>query len=190
MPSPHDSALADLGYTEEWLSAGVLDRDQLAEQHKRFESGGTRKTSRYRSQTVDAWLARDEPLDAGQIEAFLSLLAADPDPKLAKNAVAELVQSPRIDLDLLDHIAQLDPAILKRHQALIRRTYLTRRLDEGITDELIELLIEDQDAAIQTRLIRDTRLSRKHAELLAKRGANPTIREKSQAWFQDKKFWK
>ncbi len=73
---------------------------------------------------------------------------------------------------------------------MIRRTYLTRRLDEGVTDELIELLIKDQDAAIQTRLIRDTRLMRKHAELLAKRGANPTIREKSQAWFQDKKFWK
>ena len=184
------SALADLGYTEEWLSAGVLDREQLADQHKRFESGGTRKTSQYRSQTVRAWLARDEPLDSARVNAFLALLAADPDPKLAKNSVAELVQSPRIDLDLLDHIAQLDPAILRRHEALIRRTYLTRRLDEGITDELIQLLIDDRDAAIQTRLIRDTRLSRKHAELLAKGGANPTIREKSQAWFQDKKFWK
>lgn len=184
------STLADLGYTEEWLSAGVLDREQLADQHRRFESGGTRKTSRYRSQTVSAWLARDEPLDSARVDAFLALLAADPDPKLARRSVADLVQSPRIDLDLLDHIVHRDPAILKRHEALIRRTYLTRRLDQGITDELIQLLIDDRDTAIQTRLIRDTRLSRKHAELLAKAGANPTIREKSQAWFQDKKFWK
>ena len=86
MPSPHHSALADLGYTEEWLSAGVLDREQLAEQHERFESGGTRKTSRYRSQTVSAWLTRDEPLDSARVDAFLAVLAADPDPKLAKKA--------------------------------------------------------------------------------------------------------
>ena len=184
------SALAAIEYTEEWLSAGVLDREQLAEQHERFESGGTRKTSRYRSQTLGAWLARDEPLDSAQVDAYLALLAADPDPKLAKRSIAELIQSPRIDLDLLDHIAQSDPTILKRHEALIRRTYLTLRLDEGVTDELIQLLIDDRDAAIQTRVIRDTRLSRKHAELLAKQGANPTIREKSQAWYQDKKFWK
>jgi hypothetical protein len=59
-----------------------------------------------------------------------------------------------------------------------------------VTDELFERVIESGDAAIQTGLIHDSRLSRKHAELLAKRGANPTIREKAQAWFQDKKYWK
>ena len=51
-------------------------------------------------------------------------------------------------------------------------------------------MIELQDASIQTKLVRDSRLSRRHAELLAKRGANPTIRENARAWFQDKSFWR
>ena len=39
-------------------------------------------------------------------------------------------------------------------------------------------------------LIRDSRLSRKHAELLSKRAVNPTIREKARKWLTDKQFWK
>ena len=46
------------------------------------------------------------------------------------------------------------------------------------------------DAAIQTELIRDPRVSKKQAGELAKRGANPTIRQNAQSWFQDKKAWK
>ena len=74
--------------------------------------------------------------------------------------------------------------------ARIRRTYLMRRMDDEVTDELIQQVIELQDASIQTKLVRDSRLSRRHAELLAKRGANPTIRENARAWFQDKSFWR
>ena len=183
-------ALADLEYSEEWLSSGVLDRERLAQQHERFTSGGTQKTSRYRAQTVSAWLEDGEPLDTARIDAFIALLAGDPDPKLAQSSVAELIQSPRIDLDLLDHIAKSDPKLLKKHEALIRRTYLERRLEEGVTDELIRLVLDARDAAIQTRLIRDSRVSRKQAETLAKQGANPTLREKAQAWVLDKKAWK
>jgi hypothetical protein len=79
---------------------------------------------------------------------------------------------------------------MRRHEPLIRRTYLTRRLDQGVTDALLAQVIEFQEAAIQTALIRDARLSRKQAELLAKHGANPTIRKQAQAWFRDRKSWK
>ncbi len=117
-------------------------------------------------------------------------MSADPDPKLAQGAIAGLIQSPRVSLEQLERIARSDPKLMRRHEPLIRRTYLTRRMAGGVTDELIERVIEFQDASIQTHLIRDSRLSRRHAERLAQRGANMTIRENARAWLQDKKAWK
>jgi hypothetical protein len=184
------SALEALGYTADWLHAGLLDRARLAEQHARLQAGGTRKTARYRSETVAAWLEAGGTITDAELDAFLSVAGADPDPKVTHAAVVGLIQSPRISLDQLDRIARSDPKLMRRHEPLIRRTYLTRRLDEGVTDALIQRVVDLRDAAIQTALIRDPRLSRRHAELLAKHGANPTLREKAQAWLQDKKHWK
>ena len=184
------AALRALGYSEAWLEAGLLDRGLLAEQYQRHQAGGTRKTGKYRSQALAAWRRGTEPIGDAQLDAFLALMAADADAKMAQSAIAELIQSPRISLGQLERIAQSDPKLMKRHEAAIRRSYLTRRLDQGVTDPLLARVIEYEDAAIQTKLIRDPRLTRKHAELLAKQGANPTIRTQAQAWFQDKKAWK
>jgi hypothetical protein len=183
------SALEALGYTEAWLHAGLLDRRRLADQYERFQAGGTRKTGKYRAQALAAWREAGGGIDDPQLDAFLALMGADPDAKMAQAAIAELIRSPRLSLDQLGRIAQSDPQLMRRHEPLIRRTYLTRRLDEGVTDELLQRVIECGEAAIQTGLIRDARLSRKHAELLARQGANPTIRENALAWFQDKKAW-
>ena len=65
-----------------------------------------------------------------------------------------------------------------------------RRLAAGVSDELMQQVIESRDAAIQTGLVRSPQLTRKQAELLAARGANPTIRQNAQTWVQDKKAWK
>jgi hypothetical protein len=184
------TALEELGYSEEWLRSGILDRQLLAEQHQRFRGGGSRRLEKYRSQALGTWLAGSGPISEAQLHSLLSLIGAEPDAKLGQTALAALIQSPRISLDQLEHIAQSDPEIMRRHEPLIRRTYLTRRLDAGVTDELLAQVIEFQEASIQTALIRDARLSRKQAELLAKRGANPTIRANAQAWFQDKSFWR
>ncbi len=190
MADAEQNALGALGYTLAWLKSGLLDRERLAEQYERFEAGGTRKTGKYRSQTLAAWLEATEAISDAQLDAFLSLMSADPDPKLAQGAIANLIQSSRISLEQLERIAHSDPKLMRRHEPLIRRTYLTRRMAAGVTDELIERVIEFQDASIQNSLIRDSRLSRKHAELLGQRGANPTIRENARAWHQDKKAWK
>jgi hypothetical protein len=183
-------ALQALGYDAAWLEAGILERGLLAEQHARFLSGGTRKTARYRSQAVTAWCAADGEVPDAQLEAFLGLIGDEPDAKLAHRALAELIRSPRLSLEGLERIARADPKLVQRHVPLLRRTVLSRRLGEGVTDALIAKVIELQDAAIQTQLVRDPRLSRKHAEALAKHGANPTIRENAAAWFQDKKAWR
>jgi hypothetical protein len=184
------TALEDLGYSEEWLRSGILDRQLLAEQHERFRGGGSRKIAKYHSEALGAWLAGSGPIGEAQLDAFLSLIGAERDAKLGQSALAALIQSPRISLEQLERIAQSGPEVMRRHEPLIRRTYLTRRLDQGVTDALLAQVIEFQEAAIQTALIRDARLSRKQAELLAKHGANPTIRKQAQAWFRDRKSWK
>ncbi len=183
-------ALEALGYTEEWLHAGLLDGALLAEQYERMQSGGTRKTAKYRAQAVTAWLTGGSPLDDEQIDAFLSAMKAESDSKLSNSSIGELIQSPRISLEQLERIARSDEKLMRRHEARIRRVYLTHQMEAGVTDEHMVQVIEAKDAAIQTALIRDSRLTRKHAELLAKRGANGTIREKAQKWFQDKASWK
>ncbi|MFP8880098.1 MAG: hypothetical protein AAEJ52_19680 [Myxococcota bacterium] len=182
------AALDALGYTEEWLRAGLLDSALLAEQFERLQSGGTKKTARYRAQAASAWLAGESALTDEQIDAFLGVVRADS--KLSHATIAELIQSQRINLEQLERIARSDEKLMRHHEALIRRTYLMRQMESGVTDEHMVQVIEYKDAAVQTSLIRDSRLARKHAELLAKRGANSTIREKARKWSQDKQFWR
>jgi hypothetical protein len=169
-------ALAALGYDEAWLTEGLLSRALLSEQYARLQAGGTKKTGRYRAQAAAAWTEAAESLRDPQIDAFLTLMREDPDQKMAQSAIAALIGSRRISLEQLERIAQSDAKLMRRHEPLVRRTYLSRRLDEGVTDELLERVLEFADAAIQTKL--------------AKRGANPTIRDNATAWFQDKKAWR
>lgn len=183
-------ALEALGYNEEWLSSGILDRALLAAQYQRLQAGGTKKMGRYRSQAVTAWCEIDRRVEDAQLDAFLALMAAEPDAKVSQAGIVELIQSSRITLDQLGRIAGSDPKLMRRHEKLIRRAYLGRRLAEEVTDDLIAQVIEFQDASIQTGLVRDSRLSRRQAEKLARHGANPTIRANAEAWFQDKKAWK
>jgi len=134
--------------------------------------------------------AHTQPLEGNQVDAFLESARAEPNAKRARAAVAELIDSPRLGLDQLERIARSDRKLVRGNEDRIRRTYLNRRLAEGITDPLFEQVIESRDATVQTKLVRDARLTRKQAEQLAKRGSNPTIRQNAQAWFQDKKAWK
>lgn len=145
------------------------------------------QTSRLESLT--AWLASPGPIDDAQIEDFLTRVRAEPDAKLAATAIALLIASPRLSLAQLERIARSDRALMRRHEPLIQRTYLSRRLETEVSDELLERVLELKDASIQTRLVRDARLTRKQAEKLATRGANPTLRANAQAWVKDKKAW-
>ena len=142
-----------------------------------------------RLETLTAWLASPGAIDDAQIEEFLVRVREEPDAKLAAAAVAALIASPRLGLAQLERIARSDRALMRRHEPLIQRTYLTRRLEAEFSDELLERVLELKDASIQTRLVRDPRLTRKQAERLAKRGANPTIRGNAEAWVKDKKAW-
>lgn len=143
---------------------------------------------------IDAVLAAlrsgEEPLAEAQVSAFLEAVAAETDPKRARTAMAELIDSPRLGLAELEQVARSDPKLVRGHEARIRRSYLGRRLVDEVSEELFEQVIESRDATIQTELVRDPRISRKQARQLAKRGANPTIRQNAQSWFQDKKAWK
>ena len=72
-------ALDELGYTQAWLDAGVLDSTLLLEQIERLEAGGSKKLGRYRAKAVSTWLEGEGAIDDGCLDAFLTLIAADPD---------------------------------------------------------------------------------------------------------------
>jgi hypothetical protein len=153
-------------------------------------AASARKLAAARLETLTAWLDGAGRIEDAQIEEFLGRVRSEPDAKVAASAIAALIASPRLALAQLEHIARSDRALMLRHQPLIQRTYLARRLETEVSDELLERVLELADASIQTRLVRDARLTRKQAERLAQRGANPTLRANAQAWLQDKKAWK
>jgi len=141
------------------------------------------------SDSLTAWLEAPGAIDDAQIDAFLARVREERDPKLASAAVAALIGSPRLSLAQLERVARSDRELMRRHEPLIQRTYLARRLETEVSDELLERVLDLKDASIQTKLVRDARLTRKQAEKLAKRGANPTIRANAEAWVKDKKAW-
>lgn len=142
-----------------------------------------------RLETLTAWLATPGAIDDARIDAFLAQLREEPDAKLAASAIAALIASPHLGLAQLERIARSDRALMLRHEPLIQRTYLARRLEAEVSDELLDRVLELGDASIQTKLVRDARLTRKQVERLAKRGANPTIRANAETWVKDKKAW-
>ena len=87
------AALGALGYTEDWLRAGLLGRALLAEQYERLLAGGTKKTARYRAQALAAWRDATGAISDEALDAYLAVAAADPDKKLAASAVADLIHS-------------------------------------------------------------------------------------------------
>ena len=141
------------------------------------------------SDSLTTWLEAPGAIDDAQIDAFLARVREERDPKLAASAVAALIGSPRLSLAQLERVARSDRQLMRRHEPLIQRTYLARRLEAEVSDELLEQVLELKDASIQTKLVRDARLTRKQAEKLAKRGANPTLRANAEAWVKDKKAW-
>lgn len=141
------------------------------------------------SDSLTAWLDAPGAIDDAQLDAFLARVREERDAKLAHAAIGSLIASPRLSLAQLERVARSDRALMRRHEALIQRTYLARRLELEVSDALLEQVLELKDASIQTRLVRDARLTRKQAEKLAERGANPTLRGNAQAWVKDKKAW-
>ena len=153
----------------------------------RWETDGEMANLRLASLTD--WLATPGAIDDARIDAFLVQVREESDKKLAAAAIAALIASPRLGLEQLERIARSDRALMRRHESLIQRTYLARRLEAEVSDELLDRVLELKDASIQTKLVRDARLTRKQAEQLAKRGANPTLRANAQTWVKDKKAW-
>ncbi len=141
------------------------------------------------SETLTDWLDAPGAIGDAQLDAFLARVREVRDAKLASAAVAALIASPRLSLTQLERVARSDRALMRKHEALIQRTYLARRLEIEVSDALLEQVLELKDASIQTQLVRDARLTRKQAEKLATRGANPTLRSNAQAWVKDKKAW-
>lgn len=141
------------------------------------------------SEDLTAWLDAPGAIDEAQLDAFLARVREQRDAKLAHAAVAALLASPRLSLAQLERVARSDRTLMRRHEPLIQRTYLARRLEVEVSDALLEQVLELKDASIQTRLVRDPRLTRKQAAKLAERGANPTLRSNAQAWVKDKQAW-
>ncbi|MBW2268314.1 MAG: hypothetical protein JRH16_07035 [Deltaproteobacteria bacterium] len=183
-------ALEALDYGEAWLDAGLLDLATLRAQYQRMQGGGTRKTARYRAETLVAWRKACGSLDAEQVDAFVTVMQSESDKKFVNAAIAELITASQLGPAELERLAHADAKLIEKHAPLIRRTVLARRLADGISDELLDQVIESKDAALQSPLLRDPRLTRKQAERVASRGANPTIRSNAEAWVKDKKAWR
>ena len=183
-------ALEALDYHTAWVEAGIVDAPTLLAQYQRMQDGGTRKTARYRAETLSTWRAAHDAFEAEEIDAFIAVMRAEGDKKFVGTAIAEMIAAPQLELAQLEQLAHADAKLMEKHAPLIRRTVLTRRLADGVDDDLLGLVIESKDPALQSPLVRDARLTRKHAEALASRGANPQIRSNAEAWVKDKKAWR
>ena len=143
-PTTEEStALAAIGYTEAWLELGVLNSVLLLAQYERMQSGGTKKTARYRAEASSAWLADGARLGDEEIDGFLALMRAEPDKKLAKSCIAQLIQSPRVDLVQL-RARRSDEKLIRPHQALIQRMDLMQQMEGGVTDDHMLEVIESK----------------------------------------------
>ena len=84
--------LETLGYTKEWLEAGLIDNKQLEGQLREFELGEDVETEHYRYRTLKNWLKLKSTFTDTEVADFLKLTKVDADRVMASAAVHDLLR--------------------------------------------------------------------------------------------------
>lgn len=169
--------LAELGYDPRWLEWGFLDAELFREQLAANRVEGDPNTEHYRYPMFLRFLARAGKPSASEIEHFIALAAADPDPVMREAALGDLIDSKRLPGRNLEELRQHPSFQIPHLQRRIRRrTLLTEIADGLLTDELVNACIEAKDDHVQRAVLVTHKLSRPQLAALMEKGINRAIR--------------
>jgi len=170
-----------LGYTEKWLSSGILSSERLLREVKHFQSpSGDLYTEHYRAMTLSDFLSQADGLTNQEINSYLQLAYADKDGTMAHTAVLALLECPILTDEQFEILQHHSVVQLFKTSRVYSRQKLLRAIDrEGVTPEVIDECLDKGDNKVHRRLL-EFELGREVLEALTINGANKAIRNIAQ----------
>jgi hypothetical protein len=170
--------LSLLGFSENWVSAGLLPDELLEALAHEFESGADRNPEHYRYRAFRRYLDNYRPLPAWAAEAFYSLGEQDADRAMGRAMMADVLGLPECPDGLRAKAAVSGDSHL---MGLVRRLGLLAGLDKSLTPELFDRCLGVPDPVVHRALAGHAGLSRPQLERLADAGVNKAVRNMATA---------
>jgi hypothetical protein len=153
-----------LGYSSKWVEYGLLTPEFLEEQVTRFHTGEDRNTEHYRYAAFKQ-LQRRETFSDLELEQYVELASADPDPGMGTAALVDLVHHPGLTETQWEVL--VTHSCLQTLPRLVKKWRLYRELRRPeLTDEIYWRCVNEGDGNVHRAVV----------EALHQRGGNKAVR--------------
>ncbi len=180
-------ALARLGYTEGWLSSGVMSEEQLLSQYEAIETSEDQASEHYRHSLFRDYLSTKRKMTNDEV-AVVFALRDNHSIDLRTNRILELLRSNILHDDQLDWIRRY-PEVSENpiHRALLR-SKLLRKIDLSSIADSFEDIRASKDPLVHAHILERDDLLPEHVFWLAEFGGNRKLRNIAKQLALSKKF--
>lgn len=187
---PLAQILRELGYTPQWLNAGVVDEEFLQQQYREYLISDDKAQEHYRSAAFWRYLKAKHWLTDPELDDLVALQDNGPDGcDLTDGRILTLLESPILSDIQYEKLSQRylerEPGYFESH----RRRCIGRRLHTiGISEETVEEIVESGDAILHRALLDHPDVERRHLVWLSLNGGNKAIRNRASQMLTSKPF--
>lgn len=162
-----------LGFSDAWLSLGILTDDELQQFGKEFDTGNDPHTEHYRYRAFVGYMMTRRPINEETALALYELGTTDPDRLMGFAIMICILNLPECPEAIFETALKSDDGYLIE---LVnkRRTYLSPSRSEHKYGEIISPCLNDPYS--QRELLKRPDLTVEQLEVLATEGANRGVR--------------
>jgi len=172
----NDDSVRLLHYPGKWFEFGLLDDQFLQEQVDRLRENADSHAEHYRYGAFRRMLVGDK-LDDEAVHRYIELAGLDEDRSMAESALVDLLNWSGLTSEQLawlsDHPSLRSPVY---QRIAVRQRNLRELRERGPENDVVNRIVESNDAKTQRILLERRNLSREHLEVLFKKGATSAVR--------------
>ena len=185
-----DAILRELGYTQEWLEAGVLDEEYLRQQYEKYLHSDDKNQEHYRACAFDHFLQNKDSLSDAELEAILHLRDEGPDGcDFSYGRILELLYSAVLSDEQHDELSNYYLSIFPGYETQYVRFRIGRRMrSEGLSDDMCEDIKGSSDSVLHRAMLEHEEVDRTHLLWLEEHGGNKAIRNRARQMLNSRRF--
>ncbi|MDK2596824.1 hypothetical protein [Pseudoalteromonas obscura] len=182
-------ALHRLGYTQAWLSLGVITEENLVSQYEEIESSEDKNAEHYRNSGFCDFLSAKNSLTDNEVAGIFELTDHGPDKcDLSENRIIQLIDSNILTDAQLDWITKYPEVSERPIQKRYLRERLTRKIEKSSISDCFEEIKACEDSHIQKYIIGRSDLKSEHINWLSEYGSNKKLRNIAKQLLNSKRF--
>ncbi len=184
-----DKALKRLGYTEEWLSDGIISEEYLLAQYAEIEISADMNAEHYRCGGFSEFLNSKKELTDDEVAAVFKLKDNGPDKcNLHENRIIELIHSKILNDKQLESISKYPEVLERPIQNRYLREKLIRKINRTSVADCFDEIKVSGDSHIHEYILQRDDLKLQHVTWLTENGSNKKLRNQASQLCNSKRF--